>query len=107
MIESYVVRFGGESYGSEDLEKLAEFLEGKFEEAIIFTNGKAIYFKKFEEGSVTIQIDKRNIGAVRLDENSLLKRLEMKLKLEKVEEIFELAERIDNMSFEEFIKNVG
>ncbi len=105
MIEKYLIKSDGEYYGSEDLKEIANTLESKFNEAIVYMGEKAVYFKKFEEGSITVLVDKKNIGAIKLDKN-LIRRLEMKIKLEKVDEIFDLAKKIENMNIEEFMKKM-
>lgn len=104
MIKKYLIKFNDDSYGNCDLVNIARILE-RFDEAVVFTSEDAIYFKRFDEGSLTVLVDKRNVGALKLDRN-ILKRLEIKIKLERIDEISKLAEEIENMNVEEFVKKM-
>jgi hypothetical protein len=108
MIEKYIVRMGEKILGDDDLRIFFDILESSdVKKSIIFLNGDdVLYYKKREKDvSVMIKSHRRNIGALRFYEESLVKKL-MRFKFDVLDEIFDLAEEIEDMNLEEFIRLV-
>ena len=108
MIEKYIVRMGEKILGDDDLRIFFDILESSdVKKSIIFLNDSyVIYYKEVEDGaSVMIKSDRKNIGALRFYEKTLIKKVK-RFKFDSLNEIFDLAEEIKDMSIEEFVKFV-
>ncbi len=104
MMDNYLVKIKDKSFGNEELKKISETLENaELDEAILFFGEKAVYFKRCKDYTLVVTTNKRSVGAVRFYEKDLIRKLKIRLKFEKIEEIFEIAEEVDNMDIEEFV----
>ena len=108
MIDKYIVRIGNRILGDDELRVFFDILDkSDIKKSIIFLKDNyVLYYKKVDDGvSVMIKSDRRNIGALKFYEKSLVEKV-MRFKFDKLDEIFELAEEVEEMSIEEFMKFV-
>jgi hypothetical protein len=108
MIYGYIVKVGKKVVGDDELKVLFDILEkSNVKKSITFLNDSyVIYYKEVENGaSVMIKSDRKNIGALRFYEKTLIKKVK-RFKFDSLNEIFDLAEEIKDMSIEEFVKFV-
>jgi len=108
MIDKYIVRIGNRILGDDELRVFFDILDkSDIKKSIIFLKDNyVLYYKKVDDGvSVMIKSDRRNIGALKFYEKSLVEKV-MRFKFDKLDEIFELADEVEEMSIEEFMKFV-
>jgi len=108
MIDKYIVRIRNRIVGDDELKAFFDVLDkSDIKKSIIFLNDNyVLYYKKVDDGvSVMIKSDRKNIGALKFYEKSLVKKV-MRFKFDKLDEIFELAEEIEEMSIDEFMRFV-
>lgn len=81
---------------------LFEILNSAVDEALIITASSAIYFEK-KDSSAMVCVEKGKAGLAKLKAKNLIKNCN-KVDMAKLDDAFELAEKVDGMSLEEVAK---
>jgi hypothetical protein len=107
MIKGYVLKISDKIVGDENLKNVFMLLENsKVKKAILFlTDNDALYYRRRDDGvSILIRLPRQNVGASKIYEAKLVRTFKIKSKLSSLDETFALAEEIENMNIEDFIK---
>ena len=106
MIGKYIAKVGKRIIGDDELRVFFDILESSnVKKSIIFLNEDCVlYYRKLDDSvSVMIKSNRKNIGALKFYEKVIVKNI-IRFKFDALDEIFNLAKEIEEMSFEEFIK---
>jgi hypothetical protein len=110
MIKGYVLRISDKIVGDENLKNVFMLLENsEVKRAILFlTSNDALYYRQRDDDvSILICLPKQNVGASKIYEDKLVRTYKIKSRLSTLDETFALAEEIENMSIEDFIKRIS
>jgi hypothetical protein len=97
-----------ENHGDADscnkyLDLFSKLNESDVKKAILFFNDEAIYFEK-GEASVLVGTQKNTVGMAKFYARKLMESNKKRTKLSSLDEAFKLAEEIEKMDLEEFMK---
>ncbi len=105
--KGYLIEYGGKLFGDSSLRRFLDVLKDSgVEEGYVFFKNFALYFKRCDEYCVLISGEKCSVGATKFYEREIVKRVKIKNKFNSLDDVFKLAEEIEDMDFDEFVRRV-
>jgi len=102
----YAIKWGKMEKGKDNLKELIhvfEYLNVK-RAILLYRGNKAMHYSNLGEVKILIELPKSNVGASKFYEKKILEKFRVKARMSSIDELFELAEELEEMDLDSFIK---